>query len=167
MKNETESHGVHENMYSDKKAHHNHHEHMVSDFKRRFWISLIITVPILALSPMIQEFLGLRETLKFTGSSYVLFALSSVVFFYGGYPFLKGLFKELRSFTPGMMTLIAIAIAVAYIYSSAVVFGLSGKIFFLGARNTYRHYASRPLDRDEIHHGSIKSTRKTCQADAF
>ena len=130
MKNETESHGVHENMYSDKKAHHNHHEHMVSDFKRRFWISLIITVPILALSPMIQEFLGLREPLKFTGDSYVLFALSSIVFFYGGYPFLKGLFKELKSFTPGMMTLIAIAIAVAYIYSSAVVFGLSGKIFF-------------------------------------
>lgn len=130
MKNKTTSHGVHENVYSDKKAHHNHHEHMVSDFKRRFWISLIITVPILALSPMIQEFLGLRETLKFTGDSYILFALSSVVFFYGGYPFLKGLFKELKSFTPGMMTLIAIAIAVAYIYSSAVVFGLSGKIFF-------------------------------------
>lgn len=130
MNNHSANDAKHHGDEHAKQGHHNHHEHMVSDFKRRFWISLIITVPILALSPMIQEFLGLREPLKFTGDSYVLFALSSIVFFYGGYPFLKGLFKELKSFTPGMMTLIAIAIAVAYIYSSAVVFGLSGKIFF-------------------------------------
>lgn len=130
MKNDTASTGAHENNHLNKKAHHNHHEHMVADFRKRFWISLIITVPILALSPMIQDFLGIRGFLEFAGDSYVLFALSSVVFFYGGYPFLKGLINELKSFTPGMMTLIAIAIAVAYIYSSAVVFGLSGKIFF-------------------------------------
>jgi len=111
-------------------THHDHHAHMVADFRKRFWVSLIITVPILALSPMIQEFLGLRESIRFIGDSYVLFALSSVVFFYGGYPFLKGVFTELKSAKPGMMTLISIAIAVAYLYSSAVVFGLSGKIFF-------------------------------------
>jgi Cu2+-exporting ATPase len=130
MNNHSDKDAKHHSDEHGKNGHHNHHEHMVSDFKKRFWVSLIITVPILALSPMIQEFLGLREILGFTGDSYVLFALSSVVFFYGGYPFLKGLFKELKSFTPGMMTLIAIAIAVAYIYSSAVVFGLAGKIFF-------------------------------------
>jgi Cu2+-exporting ATPase len=103
---------------------------MIEDYKRRFWISLLLTILILLLSPMIQKFLGLHDALSFSGSSYVLFFLSSIVFFYGGYPFLKGLFDELIKFQPGMMTLIAIAIAVAYFYSSAVVFGLSGKIFF-------------------------------------
>ncbi|GBD39736.1 Copper-exporting P-type ATPase B [bacterium HR37] len=111
-------------------AHHDHHAHMVADFRRRFWISLVITIPIVLLSPMIQGFLGLREALSFPGQLYLLFALSSFVFFYGGYPFLKGIFDELRSAKPGMMTLIAIAISVAYIYSGAVVFGLRGKIFF-------------------------------------
>lgn len=116
--------------HKDNSEHHDHHAHMVSDYRKRFWISLIVTVPILILSPMIQEFLGIRESTRFTGDLYVLFALSSIVFFYGGYPFLKGIFTELGSRKPGMMTLISIAITTAYIYSSAVVFGLSGKIFF-------------------------------------
>ncbi|NIR52578.1 cadmium-translocating P-type ATPase [candidate division KSB1 bacterium] len=109
--------------------HQGHHAHMVQDFRKRFWISLVVTVPILLLSPMIRGFLGL-EAIRFTGDSYVLFVLASFVFFYGGYPFLKGLYDELSSKTPGMMTLIAIAITTAYVYSSAVVFGLSGKVFF-------------------------------------
>ena len=110
--------------------HHSHHAHMVADFRKRFWISLALTVPILLLSPMIQRFLGLGESLRFTGDLFLLWALSSVVFFYGGWPFLKGLYDELKAKQPGMMTLIAIAITTAYAYSSAVVFGLSGKIFF-------------------------------------
>ena len=60
----------------------------------------------------------------------MLFGLSSVAFFYGGWPFLKGLYDELKDKNPGMMTLIAVAIGVAYFYSSAVVFGLEGKMFF-------------------------------------
>jgi len=103
---------------------------MVVDFRKRFWVSLIITIPVLALSPMIQRFLGLGDSFRFTGDLYILFILSSIIFFYGGYPFLKGLFDELKSAHPGMMTLIAIAITTAYTYSSVVVFGLSGKIFF-------------------------------------
>ena len=95
--------------------HHDHHAHMVADFRKRFWISLIISIPILVLSPMIQKFLGLAEILQFPGDMYVLFTLSSLVFFYGGYPFLNGLYTELKSAKPGMMTLIAIAISVAYI----------------------------------------------------
>ena len=110
--------------------HHEHHAHMVADFKRRFWVSLIFTVPILILSPMIQRLVGLGEIIRFPGDSYFLFALSSIVFFYGGYPFLKGFFDEVKSAKPGMMTLIAIAITTAYLYSSVVVFGLSGKMFF-------------------------------------
>ncbi len=113
-----------------KHAHGDHHAHMVQDFKRRFWVSIILTVPVLLLSTMIQRFLGLGSALRFTGDVYVLFAFSSAVFFYGGYPFLKGIFNELKKATPGMMTLIAVAISTAYFYSSAVAFGLPGKMFF-------------------------------------
>ncbi len=103
---------------------------MVADFKKRFWTSLGLSVPILALSPMIQGFLGIEGQLQFKGDLLVLWALSSLVFFYGGWPFLKGMFDEFGKKTPGMMTLIAVAITTAYVYSSAVVFGLVGKIFF-------------------------------------
>ena len=109
-------------------AGHDHHAMMIADFRKRFWIALALTIPVLLLSPMIQEFLGL--SFSFTGSLYLLFALSSVVYFHGGWPFLKGAMKEIRSAAPGMMTLIAVAITVAYAYSSAVVFGLEGKLFF-------------------------------------
>lgn len=107
-----------------------HHAHMVADFKQRFYISLAVSIPILLLSPMIQTFLGIRTALRFPGDFYLLWALSSGIFFYGGWPFLKGLFNELEKKQPGMMTLIAIAITTAYLYSSVVVFGLSGKVFF-------------------------------------
>ncbi|KTD21819.1 copper-translocating P-type ATPase [Legionella londiniensis] len=119
-----------ENQHRPLKDHSGHHQHMVADFRKRFWIATLITIPVLLLSPMIQDFLGIREYLAFTGDSYVLFGLSSFIFFYGGWPFLKGIYNELRDFKPGMMTLIAIAITVAYVYSSAVTFGVQGKIFF-------------------------------------
>ena len=105
-----------------------HHAAMLQDFKRRLFVSLLITVPVLALSPMIQTFFGFD--LVFPGSFYLLFALSSLVYFYGGWPFLTGLKRELSEREPGMMTLIGVAISVAYFYSSAVVFGLAGKFFF-------------------------------------
>lgn len=110
--------------------HHGGHDHeaMISDFKRRFWISMIITIPIVVLAPMIQELLGYE--IRFTGDRYLQFGLSTVVFFYGGWPFLRGMVDEIKQKSPGMMTLIALAISVAYFYSSAVVFGLQGKIFF-------------------------------------
>jgi len=114
-----------------KHGHHNHtehHKHMVKDFKKRFFVSLIITVPILILSPLIQNFLNF--SLTFSGDKYLMFVLSSFIFFYGGWPFLKGLYDELSRKQPGMMTLIALAITVAYVYSAAVVFGLKGKYFF-------------------------------------
>lgn len=106
----------------------NHHQMMMKDFKKRFIVSLIITIPILIFSPIIQQFFGFE--LIFSWSKYVLFFFSSCIFFYGGWPFLKGIFTELKEKSPGMMTLIAVAISVAYFYSSAVVFGLQGKFFF-------------------------------------
>lgn len=105
-----------------------HHRMMIEDFKRRFLICLIFTLPILLLSPMIQEWLGF--SIEFPGSLLLLFVLSSFVFVYGGWPFIKGLFEEAGRKSPGMMTLIGLAISVAYFYSSAVVFGVAGKIFF-------------------------------------
>ncbi|MBT2581252.1 heavy metal translocating P-type ATPase [Planococcus sp. ISL-109] len=103
---------------------HGHHEEMVQDFKKRFFISLVLTIPILALSPMIQHFLGVDW--RFANDMYILFALSTIVFFYGGWPFLVGGIKELKDKTPGMMTLIALAISIAYGYSTVVVFGWDG-----------------------------------------
>ncbi len=105
-----------------------HHQMMLQDFKKKFVVSIIATVPILILSPVIQLFFGYR--LQFQGSIYILFALSSFVYLYGGLPFIKGMFKELKSKKPGMMTLVGIAISIAYIYSSVVVFGIRGEIFF-------------------------------------
>jgi P-type Cu2+ transporter len=108
----------------------NGHAAMVADFRNRFWVSMILTVPILALSPLVQDLLGLRERLAFRGESYVLFGLSAVVYLYCGWPFLKGIYYELTARRPGMMTLIAVAISTAFFYSSAVVFGLPGTVFF-------------------------------------
>ena len=108
----------------------NHHSGMIDDLKKRFWISLFFTIPIIILSPTIQGLLGLGNSLRFTGDLYILFALSSVVYFYGGYPFFKGFFHEIKIRTPGMDMLISVAITSAYIYSSAVVFGLNGDVFF-------------------------------------
>ena len=111
------------------KEHRGRHEgHVTEDFKRRFIISLIVTIPILALSTFIQGLF--RFKLEFSGSIYVLFLLSTFVYFYGGYPFLKGFFNEIQDKNIGMMTLIATAISAAYFYSSAVVFGLKGEVFF-------------------------------------
>jgi len=107
-----------------------HHGDMVADFRRRFWICLVLTLPVLLFSPLIQKLLGLQAIISFPGQRYLLFLLSSAIFFYGGYPFLSGFLGELRRLRPGMMTLIALAITVAYGYSSAVVFGLPGKMFF-------------------------------------
>jgi len=103
---------------------------MVDDFRRRFWVSLALTVPVLATSEMLQHLLGLRGGLAFHGEQYVEFAFASAVYFYGGWPFLTGLVDELRKRLPGMMTLVALAITVAYVYSALVVFGLPGSVFF-------------------------------------
>jgi Cu2+-exporting ATPase len=102
----------------------------VAQFQRRFWISLALTVPIVLLSPMIQHGLGLGERLRFPGDQYIAFALATAVYFYGGWPFLTGLVGEWKRKQPGMMTLVALAISTAYLYSTLVVLGLSGQGFF-------------------------------------
>ncbi|HKL41996.1 MAG TPA: copper-translocating P-type ATPase [Clostridia bacterium] len=105
-----------------------HHKMMIKDYKKRFYISLIVTVPILLLSPMIQDWFNIG--LSFQGSNYVLLGLSIFIYFYGGWPFLSGLVDEIKDKAPGMMTLIALAISVAFFYSAATVLGLKGSDFF-------------------------------------
>jgi Cu2+-exporting ATPase len=126
----SEDHHDHSNQNSDHEhGHASHHEHMVRDFQRRFVVSLALTLPIIWLSPMLRGFFGLDET-AFPMQMPALFVFSTGIFFYGGWPFLKGLFEELSERQPGMMTLIALAVSVAYGYSSLVAFGLPGRVFF-------------------------------------
>ena len=103
---------------------------MVADFRRRFWVTLVLTPPVLLLSPMIQHWLGIADALAFPGDGLVLFALSTVAYVYGGWPFLTGFTSELRKRQPGMMTLIALAISAAYFFSAATTFGFPGESFY-------------------------------------
>lgn len=123
------AHAEHDKGHSSHQhGHGDHHRMMIEDFKKRFWVSLALTLPILLLSEMIQMWFGFE--IKFPGDKLTLFILSSVVFLYGGWPFLNGLKDELKEKAPGMMTLIGLAITVAYVFSSAVVFGFPGEDFF-------------------------------------
>ncbi|PBB06172.1 copper-translocating P-type ATPase [Salimicrobium humidisoli] len=128
--NEEHKHHDHDDGGEEHGHDHSGHDHgaMVEDFKKRFYISLIITLPILLLSPMIQDFLGF--SISFPFDKYVLFGLATLIFFYGGWPFITGAIDEGKNKSPGMMMLIGLAIVVAYVYSSMVVFGFEGRNFF-------------------------------------
>lgn len=102
------------------------HGDMVSDFRRRFWVCLVLTVPVLVLSPMVRDFTGQGMAPLFAAEEWVALALSSIIYFWGGWPFLKGALPEIRSGRPGMMTLVALAISTAYLYSAAITLGLPG-----------------------------------------
>jgi len=91
---ETHMHKAKHEKHQHDHSHAEHHKMMMEDFKKRFTISVVLTVPILLLSPLIQQFLGF--TLVFAGDKYLLLALSAVVYFYGGRPFLGGMIDELR-----------------------------------------------------------------------
>lgn len=108
--------------------HTHHHRMMIRDFRNRFYFSLALTIPILALTPLVQQLFGYAWS--FPGSDLVVFALATILFVFGGWPFLSGLVQELKGKSPGMMTLIGMAIAVAFAYSVAITFGLPGTPFY-------------------------------------
>ncbi len=116
--------GHHEHDHQD-----HHHAHML-EFRKRFWIVLILTIPVMLLSPMIQHWLGIRELLAFQAEEIIVMTLSTIIFFYGGWPFLTGMLDELKARNPGMMTLVGVAILVAFVYSTAVVLGFPGEYLF-------------------------------------
>ncbi len=117
----------HENM-DHASGHAGHHEHMVADFRKRFWVTLGLTIPVTLLSPMIMMLFGFH--LDFPGANIVVFVLSTIIFFYGGKPFLKGAMDEWKQRSPGMMFLISLAIVSAYIYSTFTAFFITGSDFY-------------------------------------
>jgi P-type Cu2+ transporter len=110
-------------------SHDKHEGHSPEMFRDRLLISVLLTVPILYFSEALQDWFGF-EAISFTGSELVTPILATILYFYGGGPFLKGSLRELQERTPGMMTLIAIAITVAYGYSVAVTLGFPGDPFY-------------------------------------
>lgn len=115
--------------HSSHEDHDKHAGHSVSMFKNKFWLSLAMTIPVLAYSASIQEWLNFSSP-EFTGSEYIPFIFSTAIFFYGGLVFIKSALSELKVKMPGMMTLISMAIVTAYLYSIATQFFIAGDTFF-------------------------------------
>lgn len=125
---EHHNHHGHHSKETNSDSYDKHAGHNVSDFWKRFVICTIISIPVLVLSHVVQQWLGFE--LAFPGDKYVLAILSTFIFIYGGYPFLKGLYDEVKDNAIGMMTLIGVAISVAWAYSVAITFGLKGMDFY-------------------------------------
>ena len=139
MKAMTETSGM-ESMHGDHDHHGDHHDHESHDhdkhaghsvamFRDKFWLSLILTLPVLTYSANVQHWLRFTPP-SFSGSQYIPLILSTIIFFYGGLVFLKGALGELKARRPGMMTLVSMAITVAYVYSLATQFFIAGEGFF-------------------------------------
>jgi Cu2+-exporting ATPase len=110
---------------------HDHVDHAGHEqvFRKRFWVCLALSVPVLLFSPTLQDWLGFTLP-SFPGSQWIVPAFSVIVFLYGGVPFLQMAIPELRNRRPGMMTLVSLAILVAFIYSLATLFLEAGSAFF-------------------------------------
>ncbi len=123
-----DEHGDHTEGHADHSAHVDHrgHEQM---FRQRFWVCLALSIPVLLYSPMIQEWLGFSMP-AFPGSQWITPVFSVIVFLYGGVPFLQMARPEIKNRRPGMMTLISLAISVAFFYSLAALFLPTESSFF-------------------------------------
>ncbi|MCO5191067.1 MAG: heavy metal translocating P-type ATPase, partial [Anaerolineae bacterium] len=128
-------HAVHDkhadHRHADDKAHTGHHDHTGHEimFRNRFWIILALSIPVIIYSPAIQSWFGYTVPV-FPGSLLIVPVLSTIIFLYGGLPFLRMATWELRDRSPGMMTLISLAISVAYFYSMATLVWEIGEDFF-------------------------------------
>ncbi len=120
---------THHDMNNEHQDHDMHEGHSASMFKDKFWLSLILSVPVIVYSETVQHWLSFTPP-SFPGSQYIPFILSTFIFFYGGLVFIKGAVIELKAKTPGMMTLISLAIITAYSYSVATQFFIAGEGFF-------------------------------------
>src|SRR3989344_9247649 len=105
-----------EHSRAEHQTHDKHAGHHTEDFLKKFWVTLALTVPVVLYSDLLMVFFGWMAP-AFPGSAYLPAVLATIVFFYGGLVFLKGAWGELRARLPGMMTLIALAISAAYLYS--------------------------------------------------
>jgi len=109
--------------------HHDHHAMMEQDMRRRFWVSLIITIPVLIFSPTIQKWFGFSLP-EFVGTPYMLFLLASVIAVYGGWPFYKGAIKSLKTGILDMMVLVSLAIITGYLFSVGSTFAFQAVDFY-------------------------------------
>ncbi len=113
----------------DAASHDKHQGHKTESFLRKFWVALILTIPLVAYSELPELFFG-KGLPYFPGLEYLILVLGSIVFFYGGWVFLTGAFRELRARLPGMMTLIALAISAAYLWSIYAIFAGEHPLFW-------------------------------------
>jgi Cu2+-exporting ATPase len=120
---------THDHSEHDHSAHSDHSAHDPARFRKLFWISLALTIPTLIFSTGLQDILGLTGP-RFPGSEWIPAVFGAAIFVIGGRIFLQGAWQELRAKSPGMMTLISLAIVVSFTYSVAVMFGLPGMDFW-------------------------------------
>jgi len=182
----THDHGDHDHTAHDHGGHEGHGDHSHHDpaiFRRKFWISLALTIPTMVFSSGLQGILNLSGP-AFPGSQYIPAAFGLVLFFYGGVVFLKGGVQELRAKQPGMMTLISLAIVVAFGYSLAVTLGFPGMDFWwelatlitimllghwiemsaiMGAQNALGELAKLVPDTADVLHGDHVMTMPTAE----
>ena len=116
---------AHHQGHEEHQGHDQHAGHSVQMFRDKFWWSIALTVPTLVWSPMIQQWLGFQAP-AFTGSGYIPAIFGTILFFYGGMVFLRGAAREIKDKLPGMMTLISLAIVVAFGFSVGVTLGVQG-----------------------------------------
>src|SRR5256712_13218383 len=114
----------------DQGGHDKHAGHSPEMFRNRFFVSLVLTLPILYYEHLFQQWFGYRAV-QFPGSAWITPVLAVVIFFYGGWPFVEGARRELATRQPGVMTLVALAISASFTYSIAVGLGLPGVPFYL------------------------------------
>ena len=176
-----EGHEGHEE--HDHHDHSDHSHHDPSQFRRKFWLSLVLTIPTLVFSSGLQGILGLSGP-RFPGSEFIPAVFGLVIFVYGGRVFLTGAVSELRAKQPGMMTLISLAILVAFGYSAAVTLGLKGMDFWwelatlitimllghwiemsaiMGAQNALGELAKLIPDEADVVHGDHVMTMPVSQ----
>ena len=119
----------HQHEAKDHDGFNKHEGHSTNIFKMKFWVSFVLSIPVVAYSDIAQKLLSYQAP-KFPGSNFLQLALASVIFFYGGWVFIASAYRELKAKLPGMMTLISLAISVAYFYSVAVAFLGGGETLF-------------------------------------
>ncbi len=124
-------HDMHAMKHGEDQSHAEHVDHTGHEdlFRRRFWVSLLLSVPVLVYAPMLLEWFGLQLP-QFAGSQWIAPAFAVIVFVYGGVPFVLMAVPEIRNRQPGMMMLISLAITVSFIYSLAAVIINLGEGFF-------------------------------------
>ena len=138
QKDQHDMHAAHATHGMDKAGEHAQHvDHSGHEdlFRKRFWVSLLLSIPVLLYTPMLQMWFGFRMP-DFPGSQWVTPLFAVIVFLYGGVPFIQMAIPEIRNRQPGMMLLVSLAISVSFIYSLAAIIRQSGRRFFLGTGHT-------------------------------